>query len=377
MNLIRSIYKTKNLTNNGIFIVVCGLVLLIIGYFIPDVESGNIRQQIYTLNGFNTKHNDHTELSDFYQSIKKNNGFLVLGTSETTSLNGGNYYDFLNNDKEIKGNRFSILAGAGRTCGIHIPLLLHHQTEVDSLKIIYFINPVYWRTDLCDVSVEYWNRYSNYKVCGGYDLSPKEEKAFLTPIMAYTDKLNWFEKSAQYMEQVIRSARRNYFHKLRYSISPEDYSSQFRFLSSTKFDYTSDPLYGKPNLESIDTTWNISKSFTNKSWFKPIDKANNYRYEELTSFIKLCESLGIKATFIVGPYNERFITQYDPKSIGNYNSTVENIKQLLTDSNAEFIDATDISNVVGAFNDHQHHSSYGAFLIYRKIKSQLYGKESL
>ena len=163
MNLIRSIYKTKTLTNNGVFVVVCGLVLLIIGYFIPDVKSGNINQQIYTLNGFSTKYNDHTELADFYQSIKNNNGFLVLGTSETTTLKGGNYYDFLNNDKDIKGNKFSLLAGAGRTCGIHIPLLLHHQAEVDSLKIIYFINPVYWRTDLCDVSVEYWNRYSNIK----------------------------------------------------------------------------------------------------------------------------------------------------------------------------------------------------------------------
>ena len=72
----------------------------------------------------------------------------------------------------------------------------------------------------------------------------------------------------------------------------------------------------------VSLTWNqliqlgiYLKSFTNKSWFKPIDKASNYRYEELTSFIKLCESLGIKATFIVGPYNERFITQYDPKSL--------------------------------------------------------------
>ena len=377
MNLIRSIYKTKNLTNNGIFIVVCGLVLLIIGYFIPDVKSGNIQQQIYTLNGFNTKHNDHTELSDFYQSIKKNNGFLVLGTSETTSLNGGNYYDFLNNDKEIKGNRFSILAGAGRTCGIHIPLLLHHQTEVDSLKIIYFINPVYWRTDLCDVSVEYWNRYSNYKMCTDFNLPPKERDYFLKPIIAYTDKLDLFSKSTQYLEQIIRSARRNYFHKLRYNMYPEEYPSQFHFLSSTKTDYTADKQFGVPDMESIDTTWNILKTFKDKNWFKPINKASNYRYEELASFIKLCKSLDIQATFIVGPYNQRFITQFDPNSVADYKSTTQNIKQLLMDYNATFIDASDISNVVGAFNDHQHHSSYGAFLIYRKIKSQLYGKESL
>jgi hypothetical protein len=377
MNWIRSIYKTKNLTNNGIFIVVCGLILLIIGYFIPDVKSGNIKQQIYTLNGFNTKHNDHTELSDFYQSIKKNNGFLVLGTSETTSLNGGNYYDFLNNDKEIEGSRFSILAGAGRTCGIHIPLLLHHQTDVDSLKIIYFINPVYWRTDLCDVSLEYWNRYSNYKMCTDFNLSPKEREDFLKPIMAYANKLNLFSKSAQYIEQTIRAARRNYFHKLRYNLYPEEYSSQFRFLSSTKTDYTNDTLYGRPNMESIDTTWNILKSFTNKNWFKPINKVSNYRYEELTSFINLCKSLDIQATFIIGPYNERFIKNYEPNSAADYRGATQNIKQLLIDYNTDFIDATDISSVVGAFNDHQHHSSYGAFLIYLKIKDHLYEKENI
>lgn len=375
MNLIQSFYKTKNLTNNGIFIVVCGLTLLIIGYFIPEVTSGNIKEQIYTLNGFNTKHNDRTEMSDFYQSIKKNNGILVLGTSETTSINGGNYYDFLNNDKEIKGNRFSVLAGAGRTCGIHIPLLLHHQAEVDSLNIIYFINPVYWRTDLCDVNLEYWNRYSNYKMCTDFNLSVKERDAFLKPIMAYANKLNLFSKSAQYMEQIIRSARRNYFHKLRYNLYPEEYSSQFRFLSSTKIDYANDTLYGRINREAIDTTWNISKSFTNKTWFKPINKASNYRYEELTSFINLCKSLNIQATFIIGPYNERFIKNYDPNSLADYKSTTQNIKQLLIDVNVDFIDATDISNVVGAFNDHQHHSSYGAFLIYLKIKHHLYEKE--
>ena len=376
MSLMRSIYKTKNLANNGIFIVISGLCLLIIGYFIPDFKSGNIKRQIYTINGFNTKYNDHTELSDFYQSIKKNNGFLVLGTSETTKINGGNYYDFLNNDKDIATNRFSVLAGAGRTCGMHIPLLLHHRKDVDSLKIIYFINPVYLRTDLCDVSLEYWNRYNNYKMCNDLQLSSDERDDFLKPVIAYNNKLNWFSKAVLYTEQSLRNARRNYFHKLRYNLYPEEYASQFSFISSTKFDYTKNYLHGKANIEEIDTVWNISKSFTHKDWFKPINKISNYRYEELTSFLKLCKNLGIQATFIVGPYNERFIKEYDLNSVADYKNTTQNIKQLLIDNNADFIDATDISPVVGAFNDHQHHSTYGAFLIYLKIKYHLYEKEN-
>jgi hypothetical protein len=376
MSLIRSIYKTKNLANNGIFIVISGLCLLIVGYCIPGIKSGNIKQQIYTLNGLKTKYNDHLEVSDFYQSIKKNKGYLVLGTSETTRIDGGNYYDFLNNDREIGVHKFSLLAGAGRTCGTHIPLLLHHRTEVDSLKIIYFINPVYWRTDLCDGSVAYWNRYNNYKMCNDVNLSSSERDDFFNPVIDYNNKLNWFNKGVFYTEGIIRTARRNYFHKLRFNLNPEEYASQFSFVSSTKFDYTKSSLYGKANIETIDTVWNTSKSFTHKDWFKPINKASNYRYEELSSFLNLCKSLDIQATFIIGPYNEQFIKHYDPNSVADYKSTTQNIKQLLIDHNAEFIDATDISPVIGAFIDHQHHSSYGAFLIYLKIKHHLNEKEN-
>jgi hypothetical protein len=376
MSLIKSLFKTKNLWRNGLFITVSGISLLILGYFIPDYKSGNIKQQIFTLNGFNTKHNDKTEVSDFYQSIKKNDGFLVMGTSETGKIDGGNYYDFLNNDKELVSNKFSILAGAGRTCGIHIPLLLHHKEELDSLKIIYFINPVYWRKDLCDVSLEYWNRYNNYKMSNNFNLSLNDKDRFLKPVIAYNKKLNWFKKAVLYLEQSLRSARRNYFHKLRYNLYPEEYSSQFSFIPTTKIDYSKDPIYRKSNIENIDSVWNISKSFTHKEWFKPINKTSKYRYEELTSFLNLCQKIGIQATFIVGPYNERFIKEYDLNSLPDYKEVTENIKQLLTNNNADFIDATDISPVVGAFNDHQHHSSFGAYLIYLKIKHHLYEKEN-
>ena len=119
---------------------------------------------------------------------------------------------------------------------------------------------------------------------------------------------------------------------------------------------------------------NISKDFIHKDWFKPINKSVNYRYEELTSFLKLCENLEIQATFIIGPYNERFIKKYDLNSLADYESTTQHIKQLLIENHVDFIDATDISPVIGAFNDHQHHSSYGAFLIYNKIKNHFYEK---
>lgn len=376
MNLIKSFYKTKTLASNGIFISITVIILLVVGYFIPDFAPRIFSEQIYTLNGYNTKHNDHSEVSDFFLSIKNNNGFLVLGTSETGSLPGGNYYDFLNNDKDIEEKNFSLMAGAGRTCGIYIPLFLHHHDELDSLQLIYFINPVYWRDNLCEVDIEYWNRYSNYKMCNNLNLSAYERESFFYPVQAYNDKLNLFNKSISYLKQSIRSARRNYFNNLRYYFFPKEYTSQFNFMSDSKTDYLLDSQYGNVDYESIDTSWNIAKSFTNKEWFKPINESEDYRYKELTSFVKLCKELGIKSTFIIGPYNELFIGKYFPEDLDAHERTVQEIKLILLDNNADFIDATDISPVVGAFIDHQHHSSYGAYLIYLKIKHKLYGEKN-
>lgn len=372
MNLIQSFYKTKNLVSNGIFIIITVVILMVVGYFIPNSTPKVFSKQIYSLNGYNIKYNDHSEVSDFFLSIKNNNGFLVLGTSETTSIQGGNYYDFLNNDKDIEGMNFSLLSGAGRTCGVYIPLFLHHRDELESLQLIYFINPVYWRENLCEIDLEYWNRYSNYKMCNSLNLSEQERESFFSPVQAYSDKLNLFDKSISYLEQSIRSARRNYSNDLRYYLFPEEYTSQFNFMSTSKTDYSQYLKYGNVDYELIDTNWNIAKSFTNKEWFKPINESADYRYQELTSFVKLCEELGIKATFIIGPYNELFISNYYPENIEAHERTVQKIKQLLLNNNADFVDATDISPVVGAFIDHQHISSYGAYLIYLKIKHKLY-----
>ena len=48
----------------------------------------------------------------------------------------------------------------------------------------------------------------------------------------------------------------------------------------------------------------------------------------------------------------------------NYQGVVNNIKTLLEKENAKYIDLSSVSDKAGAFNDLQHHSSYGGFLIY-------------
>ncbi len=371
MKSLRSFYKTSSLRNVGVFLLWALAFLLVAGKFlIPAFKVKQIEKQILTLNGLNVKYNDDPQVSHFLQSIKENKGYLCLGTSEASTLSGGNYYDFLNNDSSI-APRFSILYGAGRTCGTFIPLLLHHRNEVKSLKIIYFINPVYWRTDLVDVNLEYWTRYISYGVCRKVELSEKEKSLYFKPVEAYFDKLNVLQKASLLVEYFVRNLRKSYFQDLRLMFYPEEYDKSLYYISPEKTPLLNYPNFGRIDTENVDTTWNVLKSFHSKDWFKSIDTANNYRYEELATFISLCKNLGIETTFVVGPINGRFIQNYDPASLKAYQETANKIKQLLITKEATFIDASDISFTPGAFNDHQHHSSYGAFLIYQKVKSRL------
>ena len=371
MKILQYIYKTSTLASNGIFLLLLALILMLIGPFlIPVYKAQHFKQQIFTLNGLAIKYDDDPAVSDFIYSIKVNHGYLCMGTSESSDLSGGNYYNFLNVDSSLH-SRFSILAGAGRTCGIYIPLLLNHREEVDSLQIIYLINPAYWRTDLCEVNMEYWNRYTSYGMINQLKLSNEDEQKYFLPVNAYLDKLNRLQKISFTMEERLRTLRKYYFQDFKYLLNESEYQKNFTFIPVYKNATLSYHKYGQVDVEAIDTNWNLLKTFHNQTWFKPIDKKSDYRYHELSSFIKLCHDLGIKATFVLGPYNGRFVSKYDTKSLAGYEETCKQIKKLLTDKKADYVDASDFSFTAGAFNDHQHHSSYGAFLIYQKIKTHL------
>lgn len=375
MNANKPIYNTKKLAGYGLYLLVILIVIFPLGrFFIPPFTVKQPTRQLATLNGLSVKFNDSPAVSLFLRSIKSHHGYLCLGTSESDKLPDGNYYDFLNNDTAIQA-RFSILAGAGRTCGLYIPLLLDHRKEVDSLNIIYFINPVYWRTDLADVNTEYWNRYNNYKVCTDIALTPEEEKQYYQPVTSYINKLDIIEKATYTLEYELRQYRKSFFQDLKYNINPKLYLSSLSYIANKKKPLTGFNNFGKPDYKNIDTTWNINKSFTHKEWFKPIDDTVTYRYKELTSFITTCRNLGINALFIVGPYNGRFITEYSPASLAGYQQTTNNIRNLLTAEKVNFIDASNQSYTAGAFMDHQHHSSYGAYLIYKELKILLNEKK--
>lgn len=376
MSVKKPLYSTRNLARYGLYLLILLIVTLPLGrLLIPPFTVKEPTPQLATLNGFSVKFNDSPAVSLFLHSIKAHHGYLCLGTSESDYLPDGNYYDFLNNDSNIKAG-FSILAGAGRTCGLFIPLLLAHRNEVDSLNIIYFINPVYWRTDLAQVNKTYWNRYSSYKVCSNIKISGQEEKRYYEPVKEYTNKLNAFEKATYVLEYELRQYRKSFFQDLNSDINPAPFIQSLSFIPPTKRPLTTFKNFGEPDYKNIDTNWNIDKSFTDKEWFKPIDDTATYRYRELTSFIHTCKDLGVNALYVVGPYNGRFIARYNKPALAGYVQTTNNIRSLLMAQKVNFVDASNISYTPGAFIDHQHHSSYGAYLIYKELKFLLNEKKS-
>lgn len=373
MNLLKHIYKTKTLSEYGAFLLVSLVLVLILGnLFIPDFKPQNIDTQLIKLKGKHFKFSDDPHVIDFIRSVKRNGGYICMGTSESTPKKDGNYYDFLDMDTSYS-TRFSILAGAGWTAGLRMPMLLNYPKEVDSLNIIYFINPVYWQTALCKFDKGYWTRYLNY---GTYKrcLNQNNTQLLLDISEEYSQVLNPGEKFLYWTEYYLRKIRKPFFQDLRYWLFPEGYVKDLSYLAEDKSEIPAFDFFGVVDTAYIDTSLNISYDFSSRRWLNPISDSD-YRYNELKAFIKLCKELNVNVTFVLGPVNEIYIGKYNPAYLDEYIETSNNIRNILMEEGSDYIDASDLGNIPGSFQDNQHHSSYGAYLIYQKIKNHLHEKD--
>jgi hypothetical protein len=365
---LHSFYRTGNLASLGAFILACTIVLLALGgLIIPKPETPEPTEQMSTLNGLNLKYSDKSETRYFLKSIINNDGYLCLGTSESTHLKHGNYQDFLNNDPELTV-RFSRLPGSGRTGGVHVPWLLNQHDLLDSLKFIYLINPVYWRKGLNQISLAYSNRYHNPVTCDIDNETIIDLEPALYSIRTYLDKLPFIQSVQMHIEYWLRKMRIAFFNDLRIHLGFKAFGEDFTYISKAKRKLDSYNHFGQVNTSEVDTVWNALHSYPARTSSQEIDESSDYRYEELKAFIAFCKHTGIDATFILGPYNERFMTKSRPKSVEPFKETTDRIRGILDAEGVTYVDATDISNTAGAFNDYQHHSSYGAYLIYQKLK---------
>ncbi len=376
MNWIRYIYKTSTLSEYGKFIFAILILLLILGwFFIPEYPVQGTDRQIHWIKGKHFRFNDQPHVSEFLLSVKKNDGYICMGTSESTTQRDGNYYNFLDQDTSYP-NRFSILGGAGRTCGLHMAMLLNHREEVDSLRLIYFINPVYWRSELKGFRKSYWIRYLNYGSLLNTLKNTTEYPKFEQVSAPYGQELNPAEKALFRLENWFRTIRKPYFRDLRYWIFPTDYKKDLQNFAERKSGLDQFPFLGRIDTTYLDTSWNITHEFHGRTWLNPLQE-DEYRDNELRAFIHLCNELHVDVLFVLGPVNEIFVEKYQPSYLESYVQGVEHIRNILKEENADFVDAGELGKIPGTFIDNQHHSSYGAYMIYQMIKQHLHEKGDL
>jgi hypothetical protein len=361
--MMKEFYTLSYLSKLGKFILVClPLILLLSSIFIPAPASFHLNDQALSINGNSLKYDDTALIKVFLESVKKNKGVLVLGTSESTSIEGGNFYGFLNGDSTCK-RKFSILAGAGRTCGIYESLLIKYPAWFEGLEVLYVANPAYWRSDLCKLNKEYWNRYSNYYTCW------EASKIRPTPSLdEYSKTLSFIEKVGFVSEHFLQSCIAK-INNVKYLIHPERYAAKITLLSKQNTSSNVRESFSHPDYLSNDTTLNIDKSFSHLDWLKPIEVANNFRYQELKSFINLSKQCKMKLRVLICPYNAILLSHLAPEQLPVHESWRTNVVTILMDEKVPFIDATKISFQNATFEDHQHFNSYGAYLLYKEIKS--------
>lgn len=368
---MKKLYQTKVLAWIGSVVLVSVLVFLLLSWLIPTFKAPEVEKQLYTIRHQDLRDNNPLYTDIFLKSIKQNNGYLVLGTSESNSLEGGNYYDFLNADTTLPC-KFSVVAGAGRTPCTYFPLIQSND-NIEDVKILFFINPRYWSDRLACRNAEYFDRY----------ISIAEYKWVNRPKNPQVDNIlkanRRFESLTSRVGEcgyfILDKVRRKYYQDLVFDLNPKRFDKSLHYFGGihTLDEY---PNFGEIDSTAYDFDYNVALPTKAHLGTLSVDTTITYRYDELCTMISLCKEHHVDITFVVGPYNWNVFERTCPEVVQNMETVCRNIKQICQQKGIPYIDATDLSTQLGAFNDYQHHSSYGAYLIYQKIKDYVLEKEN-
>lgn len=331
--------------------------LLLIGGLMPTFrpDSPPPEGPLRLRSGLPFKHSDEVLTQRFVRSLRDHGGLLCLGTSETTTLAGGNWPDFLNADTA----RAAVLAGAGRTPGVHLPWLEAVKGELAGLGLVYYLNPVYWNAHLGQTDPAYFLRYTTpHQLRLAARHHPALAEAFAA--LPLTDRFH--------LGPWLRALRRPWFQDFRW-----------RFLSRSSFDEAFAPLTtsaGTPPQgpsPDIDLEKGMLRTFAHADWFSPALPPGEaaFRDAELLDFIAACEGWGVELTVVLGPPNLPFIRHHFPDAAPASQTLQAHLRALLSSTGVHWVDATDIGEIPGAFHDHQHISSFGAFLIAERLRETL------
>jgi hypothetical protein len=267
---------------------------------------------------------------DLLKQIKKENGLLILGTSETGNfLDGNNYYHLLNRDTELDRKVYTF-GGAGRNANVYFPLMLKNPDVFKGLDLIFYLNPTYWRKGLNGFSQGYFDRYVDPTLVATITEEAKSDGLY-EGFMSKTEihpavKESEIEKWADAFQSLY------YFNLVQLLAVNEDDNTIIlsQYLTPEREVLLKD---------KIDLTHNVTPDFLKKDFqFPPIDTNSTYQDELLLQFIKMCKKLEVNATIYLGPYNAIYCQQMNPELLLRYELQIEKIKALLHQNNMPYID---------------------------------------
>lgn len=363
-------YKLKVLAWIGVTVLVALLFWMVLACLIPTFRVNRFEKQLYTIRHQDLRDNNVLYTDLLLKSIKSHDGYLVLGTSESNPRTKGNYYDFLNADTTLHCG-FSVIAGAGRTPCTYFPLIQSNE-NVKGLKIIFFLNPSYGCGKLASSNVDYFNRYVSPTI---YRLSNKPKNQSIDSILKKNeDNILIFDRIGDYFGYHIEKMRRKYYQDLRFKLDDEKFLGNLIWLDSAKV--TSLPHNcARPDSNRYNYKLNVSANFNVHSYTLWPHPEESYRCDELRTMIRLCRERGVAIVFVAGPYNHIAYSKVHPAELPKIQQVSKNMLRVLEEEGAAYIDCTDLSTVPGVFEDWQHHTSYGATLIYQKIRDYVLEKE--
>lgn len=343
---------------------------MLAAWCIPPFQAKTTEQQIYTIRHQDLRYNNTLYIDIFLNSIKQKNGYLVLGTSETNTLKNGNYYDYLNADTNLTP-RFSVIAGAGRTACTYFPLI-QGNPNVENVKILYFLNPIYWTAQFSQNNRNYFHRYVSYAV---YQKSNHPYNAGVDAALRANKSKSISTWTEDWLEYALRCMKRKYDQDLRFALNPSHFQSTLHHFPNSK-NLEINSHWGRIDSSKYNFTYNMSDTSHLRTYHFQVDTIARYRYDELQTMIDLCRQRHVDVTFVIGPYNRKAFSELNPKEIPHFENVYLQIRHLLDKNGCHYVDASDLSDVPGVFNDWQHHSSYGAYLLYLKIKDYVLEKEN-
>lgn len=364
-------YRMKYMAFVGVAVLVALAFWLLVSLCIPEFKYQPSEKQLYTIRHQEMRDNNSLYTDQLLQSIKDNNGYLVLGTSESGYISGGNYFDFLNADTTIVP-RFSVIAGAGRTACTYFPLIRGND-KVENLKMIYFVNPAYWCNKLSRSNEDYFMRYTSYAAMWSAGVGGSKN----VDDVISTNRRNvvMSDLAADFMSYYFDKLRRKYYQDLVFYFDTAKFEQNLVWVKS-KDKFTCKIPASMPDSSKYNYKFNVDGSFDVNSYSLDAYPQERYRCVELRAMIEMCRERKVDITFVVGPYNRVAFEKANTSEGKEMQAVCDTILHIMKEENAKYIDATDISSVPGAFHDWQHHSSYGAFLIYQKIKDYVLEKEN-